>query len=122
MTELLEKFAKLCWPQSAAIAAACHMWIRPIVEKRNVAFMRELTFICPGLDPNLMVDFVFGLPMLGWARHSPVMLQRVSEPANSMRPTCDEILKENRIALERAQPSKNSNVDALAWEQQRASS
>ena len=116
MLELLEKLATLCWPQSAAIAAACHRWIRPTVEKRNVAFMRELIFVCPNVDSNLMVDFVFGLPMLGWARHSPVMLQRVFEQANSKRPTSGEILEENKIALERAKPSKNSNVDALAWE------
>ena len=116
MIELLEKLANLCWPQSAAIAAACHMWIRPTVEKRNVAFMRELIFLCPGVDCNLMVDFVFGLPMLGWARHSPVMVQRESEPRNSERPTVDQIFEENKIPLERAKPSRNKNVDALAWE------
>ena len=57
-----------------------------VVGKRNVAFTCEVTFVVEGLDPNLFVDYFFGLPMLGWARHSPVMLQRKSTPPEG-RPT-----------------------------------
>ena len=82
--------------------------------------MREVTFLCIGMDMNLMVDFVFGLPMMGWVRHSPVMQQRESDCPRARRPSPDEVLAENRIALERAKPSKDPKVDILAWAKTKA--
>ena len=118
--ELLIILASLCAPISQEIAKICHVWIRPTVKKRNVAFMREVTFLCLGLDANLMIDFVFGLPMMGWARHSPIMTQRESSYPRANRPSAKEIAEENRIALERAKPSKNPKMDSLAWEKTKA--
>ena len=56
--ELLIILASLCAPISQEIAERCHEWIRPTVKKRNVAFMREVTFLCLGLDATLMIDRV----------------------------------------------------------------
>ena len=118
--ELLDELATLCWSQSKIIADHCHDWIRPTVSQRNVAFMREVTYMCLGLDSNFMVDFVFGLPMMGWARHSPVMQQRESNVSRARRPSPEEVLAENRIALERAKPSRDPRVDELAWDKTKA--
>ena len=75
----LEILAVACDSDNKLILKAVHPYIRPIVAKRNFAFMREVTYLCQGFDFNLVIDYVFGLPMLGWARHSPIMLQRQSE-------------------------------------------
>ena len=75
----LTTLASLCSVENLRIINAVHEYLRAVVEKRNIAFMREVTFISEGMDSNLFVDYVFGLPMLGWARHSPVMLQSQSQ-------------------------------------------
>ena len=67
-----------------------------------------------------MVDFLFGIPMMGWARHSPIMMQRDSAYPRGHRPSDAEIVEENRIALERAKPSTYPRVDALSWKQTKA--
>ena len=87
-----------------------------MVEKRNAVFMGEITLICGGLDLNLMVDFVFGLPMMGLARHRPTMVQRTSVPPRAERPSAETILIENETALERAKPSGRAEADKLSWE------
>ena len=112
---LLSSLAEALKADNLRIVGAVHPYLREVVAKRNVAFMREVTFIAAGLDPNLMIDYVFGLPMLGWARHSPVMVQRQSDPPRSERPSPEEIVEENKIALERAKPSRSEKLDELAW-------
>ena len=77
---LLSSLAEALKADNLRIVGAVHPYLKEVVAKRNVAFMREVTFIAAGLDPNLMIDYVFGLPMLGWARHSPIMVQRQSAP------------------------------------------
>ena len=76
--------------------------------------------MCLGLDSNLMVDFVFGLPMMGWARHSPIMQHRESNVPRARRPSPDEVLAGNRIALDSAKPSRDPRVDELAWDKTNA--
>ena len=112
----LRILAKACTEENARIIERVHPYIRPIVAKRNIAFMREVSFICQGLDYNLMIDYVFGLPMLGWARHSPIMLQRQSQPPRAVPPSSAQIIEENKIALSKAKPSYSHALDKLAWE------
>ena len=111
----LKVLASLCETENRVIANATHEYIRKVVEKRNVAFMREVTLICSGLDVNLFVDYVFGLPMLGWARHSPVMVQRSSEMPRAERPSPEEVATENAEVLKRAKPSYSRKLYELAW-------
>ena len=63
----------------------------------------------------LMCDYVFGLPMLGWARHSTTMLQRTTKPPRAAIPTPAENLAENLVALERVKPSKSHEADVMSW-------
>ena len=97
------------------IAARVHPWIKSVVDKRNVAFMREVRFVCDIQDPNLFVDYVFGLPMMGWARHSPLLMQRVTDAPRSERPTNEQIKCENAEVLAKTRPSRDPKVDVLAW-------
>ena len=118
--DLLVALASLCTALCGLIVDNVHEWIRPIVARRNVAFMTEVTFICGGLDTNLMVDYVFGLPMMGWARHSPTMVQRTTRPPRAVRPSEDEVLAHNEVVLERAKPSKDQEADKLSWDKSKA--
>ena len=87
-----------------------------MVAKRNIAFMREVTFISEDMDQDLFVDYVFGLAMLGWALHSPLMLQRQSNSPDAEVPSKEEVEAENLTALDRAKPSGNPKLDQMAWE------
>ena len=62
-----------------------------------------------------MVDYCFGLPMLGWARHSPTMVQRTSVPPRAERPSREAIAAEHALALERAKPSRDHEADENSW-------
>ena len=46
----LEILACSCLDENHQILNAVHPYIRPIVAKRNVAFMREVNVVCKGLD------------------------------------------------------------------------
>ena len=119
MLSEVQRLAVACEPENQQILQCVHPYIRPVVAKRNVAFMREVLHICHGLDNNLVLDYVFGLPMMGWARHSPVLLQRASDPPRAEQPTEEQRLAENAIALTRAKPTADPKLDALAWEKTR---
>ena len=116
VSEGLQTLACACMDENQHTLRAVHPHIRPIVAKRNIAFMREVNYLCNGVDYNLVIDYVFGLPMMGWARHSPVMLQRKSDPPRAVRPSLSQIAAENAIALSRAKPSYSAVLDKLAWE------
>ena len=74
----------------------------------------EVTYSCDGLGLNLMVDYAFGLPVTGWARHSPLMQQRQSNVPRARRPNAEDIAGETQVAHEGAKPSKNPKFDQLA--------
>ena len=118
--ELVEQLAKISWEESVRLLPLVHPWIRPIVAKRNVVFMREITFLCGNLDTVLMCDYVFGLPMLGWARHSTTMLQRTTRPPRAELPTPAENKAQNAIALARVKPSRDPEADVLSWHKTKA--
>ena len=94
-----------------------------MVAVRNIAFFREVAYLVEGVDLNLTVDYVFGLPMMGWARHSPVMQQRASRPSRCERPSKEEAAAAaaaNMVALERARPSRDPRADLLSLEKTEA--
>ena len=94
--------AQLSKKENDLIVSLVHPWIRPVVKQRNVAFMRELSFVCRELDFVLMCDYVFGMPMMGWARHSPMLMQRVSEPPRAEKPSNAQVVEENAVAMQHA--------------------
>ena len=112
----LKNLAAACASDNEVFYKAVQPYIRAKISKRNIALMREVTFVCQGLDYNLMLDYVCGLPMLGWARHSPIMLQMQSEPPRAELPSKTEVVEQNKIALTRAKPSYSPVLDRLAWE------
>ena len=113
--DLLKQLAHCCSHENSLIVESVHPWLREVVRPRNVAFMREVRFVCNIGDCNLFVDYVFGLPMLGWARHSPLLCQRTTNIPRSDRPTDAEIEANNIEVLRKARPAKDPKVDIMAW-------
>ena len=111
----MSKLADVCLVHSKRIAEAVHSRIRAVVEKRNVALMREIVFVCGIKDPNRFADYVFSLPMLGWARGSPLLCQRLTPPPRSERLSPERIAIGNAEALRKTRLSKDPKVDANAW-------
>ena len=67
-----------------------------------------------------MCDYVFGMPMMVWAGHFPMLMQRVSEPPRAEKPSIAQVMVENAVALQRAKPSRDPVADALSWEKTKA--
>ena len=113
---LLSRLASAVQSDNALIQAGVDTRISAVVRPRNVAFMREISFICGGQDANLFIDYVSGLPMMGWARHSTTMMARISRPPRAFPASDDEVAASNKIALAKARSTGDVKLDAMAWE------
>ena len=113
---ILDELAILCAVESVTVASACHPFLKAVVTPRNVCFMREISFVVGQVDPLLWVDYAFGLPMLGWARHSSTMVQRESRPPRVVSASPSEIEAGNRAALAKARSTGDDDLDRMAWE------
>ena len=98
-----------------AIIGLCHKWVKPIIAPKNIAFMRELDFVLGRRDPNILIDLCSGLPMEGWARHSPTMTQRVSRPPAPIVSDRQVLAEHNAMVLSQVRPSKDPEADLLTW-------
>ena len=111
----VRELAAACLPHNVLLMCALHPSVRTTAERRNIVFMKELDFVCGHRDPLLWADYCFGLPMLGFARHSSTMVQRLSKPP--MFPMSDEeLIAANNLCLSRVGPSGNPKLDMMAWD------
>ena len=111
---LIRRLAGLCAAANARLTGALHPNVRPTVAPRNVVLMKELDFVCGRGDVLLWCDYCSGLPMLGYARHSPTMMQRPSKPPDP--PLSDEELDlANASCIKKIGPSGNADLDHMAW-------
>ena len=113
---LLRELAESCAHSNKLIQRAVHPWISKVVKQRNIAFMREVRFVCCIGDFNIMLDYIFGLPMMGWARHSPLLCQKITSPPRAEKPGREQVIADNAIVLAKAKASKSPEQDLLSWE------
>ena len=59
-----------------------------IVEKRNISFCRELSFIARFPDLMLWPDYSLGMPMAGWAQRAPTAVPREKSRSCSYLNSC----------------------------------
>ena len=83
---------------------------------KNIPFMREISYIIGTVDPQLMPDFVLGLPMMGWAQHAPTQAQRDRMPEESVEDFVMQSEQHNKKLLRRTKPSADAALDVEAWE------
>ena len=62
-----------------------------------------------------VVDLVWGLPMAGWARHCPALVQRLSSPPAPLCGSVEGVHEHNLQVLERVRSTGDEAADALAW-------
>ena len=77
--------------------------------------MVEVYFVTGANDHNLWCDFVSGLPMHGWARHSSTLMQRPSRPPGTEW-DAKAIDKANRSVVHRVRSTGDPTTDIMAWD------
>ena len=107
------ELADLCLDENNLLLGYVHPNVLHAAKSRNLAFMREISFICGGCDHNLFVDYVFGLPMHGLARHSTTLMQRSSRPP-AMPASDAELVKMNDLVLSRVKSTGDLELDEAA--------
>ena len=115
LSDLLRRLAIAVYPANNFLVSKVHRWLQPSLLKRNVRFMVEVNYILDYDDHDLFLDLVFGLPMMGWARHSPVLIQRVSPTPCSLDEHDIDLDSHNISILQSIGPSKSKELDNMAW-------
>ena len=87
-----------------------------ILVKKNLAFMREISFVAQVPDYCAVLDLIWGLPMAGWARHCPSLLQRLSTAPDSIETALDDVHSHNEKVVASVRSSGDHDADTLAWE------
>ena len=85
-----------------------------VLGKKNLALMRELTYVVRCPDTFAVLDLVWGLPMAGWARHSPHLVQRLSNPPLPLELSLENVEDHNLKVLASVRPTGDDGADALA--------
>ena len=63
--EVVEALSTAVQAESKEMVALVHPWIAKVVSARHLALIRELNFVMLLPDPLILLDLVFGLPMMG---------------------------------------------------------
>ena len=111
----IRELAAACLDANGKLTSALHPSVRTTAALKNIVFMKELDFASGHGDPLIWCDYCFGLPMLGYARHSTTMVQRPSRPPGFPLSN-DELAKANDVVLHKVKPSRDPKVDLMAWE------
>ena len=82
---------------------------------KNLPFMREIAYMMGTIDARLLVDFVLGLPMLGWACQAPSQIQRERLPEYSIDELLAQSEHQNRRLIARTKASGDAELDRRAW-------
>ena len=94
----------------------CHWLVRPVVCPRNVALMRELSWLMNFPDRSFLVDYVLGMRTLGWADPAPRFIPRTMEPLYHMDTFWDDVDVHNQEILRRVKSSGDPKLDMASWE------
>ena len=115
LSELCKLLLDATCAENERLVKSAHPWLKPVLGKRNVRFMVEFNYIIGYEDHDLFCDYTFGLPMLGLARHSPVLVQRVSPMQLPMDLHDHDLETHNKSILDSIRPSKSPELDTMAW-------
>ena len=83
VAETLQELANAVYTENLHALRLVDPFILPVVARRNLLVMREVSDAISSVDPKLTVDLFFGLPQLGWAMPAPTMQLREAPPGNS---------------------------------------
>ena len=86
-----------------------------VLSKKNLVFMREISFVVGCPDYSALLELVRGLPMAGWARHCPSLVQRFSIVPVAIDSSLDNVDVHNENVLKSVRSSGDEGADRLAW-------
>ena len=92
-----------------------HRDLWQVLSKKNLAFLREISFVVGCPDFSAVLDLVWGLPMTGWARHCPNLVQRTSTLPEPLEFSLTDVEEHNRKVLASVRSSGCEAGDLLAW-------
>ena len=115
MTASLSALSTALREDEEALLNFVHPFILPVVAKRSLAFMRELSFATCFHDPWLITDIAFGMPAIGWAPHAPTMQIRHAPPEVDISHLLTDADAHNAKILDRTGPSSDRDLDWSAW-------
>ena len=85
MISAMEVLARAVEHEQSELLPLVDPFIRPIVSKRNLPFMREISYAMGWHDQNLVIDLAFGMPALGWGATCPSLTRTAGSPRNDYR-------------------------------------
>ena len=86
-----------------------------VLSKKKLALLRELNFVVRCPDYSAVLDLVWGLPMAGWARHCPNLVQRMSKPPEPLDASLDGVAEHNMKVLASVRSTGSKEAGELAW-------
>ena len=97
------------------ILGCVHRDLWYVLSRKNLALIREINFVVRCPDFSSVLDLVWGLPMAGWARHSPCLVQRVSSLPEPLSASLDGVYLHNLNVLASVRSTGDHDADLLAW-------
>ena len=120
VSELVEALSLVCTPFNDQIFPIVHPLILPIVRLRNLALMRELSWVCGFPDYCFLVDYIFGMSTAGWGDPAPRFTLRTTEPVFPIDQAWCDIHTHNAFIMSRVCPSADPELDAASWKKTEA--
>ena len=109
MAHLIELLTSALDVEQQRVLELVPEFILPVVAKRNILLMREVS------RPCLLVDLFLGMPQFGWAPRAPTMLYRLSPPVISIAELTEDADEHNQMIIKRTRASKDKALDWEAW-------
>ena len=116
VAETLQELADSLFEENLHSLRLVDPFLLPVVAKRNLLVMREVSVVISWMDPKLVVDLFFGLPQHGWTMPAPTMQRREAPPEYPIEALETNCEIHNSKLLSRCRPSGDDKLDAAAWE------
>ena len=97
VAETLQELADSLFEENLHALRSVDPFLLPVVARRNLLVMREVSVVISWVDPKLIVDLFFGLHQLGWAMPAPTMQLReapLEYPIETLKTDCGNHLLE----------------------------
>ena len=90
--------------------------ILPIVEKRRIAFMREISAVTGARDVTAVRDYVFGLPLVGWTQPAASQVEKLMIPERNPEDLWIDVDLHNARIISACMSSGDLELDSAAWQ------
>ena len=113
---LVEALARACLPTNACVMKFSHELLKPVLKNRNLALMRELSWITGFSDRAFLIDYVLGMDTLFWADPAPRFIPRLMEPLYPKEIFWDDVEEHNAKIMARVKSCGDTDLDKASWE------